>query len=150
MSALAAAGWVVLLLGRRWPTLQRVVCAVIIPALLALAYAALYPALYVQSPGGYASIDDLRFLLNAERGVVLAAWLHYLAFDLLVGWWMGQDARQHMIPHFYVVPCQLLTFLFGLLGWLAYMTVRAYALWRTGHSLRASTATQLKSHACEP
>ena len=150
MSALAAAGWVVLLLGRRWPRLQRLVCAVIIPALLALAYAALYPALYFQSPGGYASIDDLRLLLNAERGVVLAAWLHYLAFDLLVGWWMGQDSRRHMIPHSYVVPCQLLTFLFGPLGWLAYMAVRAYALWRTGHSLRARKATQWKSHACEP
>ncbi len=132
-SALAAAGWAVLLFGRRWPRFQKAVCAVAIPALLAVVSAALYPALYVQSPGGYASIVDLRILLNADRGILLAAWLHYLAFDLLVGWWIGQDASRHMIPVYAVVPCQLLTFLFGPLGWLAYMGIR-WCLLRAGRS----------------
>ena len=35
LSTLAAAGWAVLLLGRRWPRSQRVKCALAIPALLA-------------------------------------------------------------------------------------------------------------------
>jgi hypothetical protein len=57
--------------------------------------------------------------------MLLAGWLHYLAFDLLIGNREVQDARERGVPHFLVVPCLALTFLFGPAGWLLYRSVSA-------------------------
>ena len=56
---------------------------------------------------------------------VVAAWLHYLIFDLFVGAWEVRDAARRGVPHLWVAPCLLLTFLFGPLGLLAYLSLRA-------------------------
>src|SRR6266566_35749 len=66
----------------------------------------------------------LPILLFSNRWLVLAGWIHYLAFDLFVGSWEVRDARERGIPHLAVVPCLLLTFMFGPAGWLAYSGVR--------------------------
>jgi hypothetical protein len=50
--------------------------------------------------------------------------VHYLAFDLFVGSWEVRDSRVHGIPHWFVLPCLFLTFMFGPAGWLLYLTVR--------------------------
>jgi len=55
----------------------------------------------------------------------LAGWVRYLAFDLLVGSWELQDAREQGISHLMVVPCLALTFLFGPAGWLLYTILRS-------------------------
>jgi hypothetical protein len=117
-SALALSGWLLLVCGDRWPKAQRVWSATVVPLLLAAAYAAIFPALYFGAPGGYGSIDEVRALLNADRRIVLAAWLHYLAFDLLVGSLIVREARSLGIGAPWRVPALLLTFLFGPAGWL--------------------------------
>ena len=57
--------------------------------------------------------------------LLLAGWIHYLAFDLFVGSWEVRDAQERGIPHLAVVPCLLLTFMFGPAGWFLYNLVRA-------------------------
>jgi hypothetical protein len=57
-------------------------------------------------------------------GAVLAAWIHYLAFDLFVGAWMVQDARRRRILHLAVIPCLMLTFVLGPAGLLIYFLLR--------------------------
>jgi hypothetical protein len=57
--------------------------------------------------------------------LLLAGWIHYLAFDLFVGSWEARDARQRGVPHLALVPCLALTFLFGPAGWLLYGAVRS-------------------------
>jgi hypothetical protein len=54
-------------------------------------------------------------------GVALAGWVHYLAFDLLVGLWIARSARDRGIPHLLALPCLALTFLFGPAGFLAFL-----------------------------
>lgn len=117
-SALALSGWLLLVSGDRWPTAQRVWAATLVPLLLAAAYAAIFPALYVGAPGGYGSIDEVLALLNSDRRIALAAWLHYLAFDLLVGSMIVREARSRGIAAAWRVPALALTFLFGPAGWL--------------------------------
>jgi hypothetical protein len=56
---------------------------------------------------------------------LLAGWIHYLAFDLFVGCWQVRHAQQQGIPHWMVVPCLILTFLFGPMGWLMYFVLYA-------------------------
>ena len=62
--------------------------------------------------------------LFSNPWALLAGWIHYLAFDLLIGTWETRDAREHGVPHVLLVPCLLLTFLFGPAGWLLYRGVR--------------------------
>jgi hypothetical protein len=117
-SALALSGWLLLLCADRWPRAQRIWSAGLVPLLLAAAYAAIFPPLYVGAPGGYGSIDDVLALLNADRRIALAAWLHYLAFDLLVGSLIVREARSLGLAARWRVPALALTFLFGPAGWL--------------------------------
>jgi Domain of unknown function (DUF4281) len=39
--------------------------------------------------------------------------------------WETRDAARRGVPHWMVIPCLLLTFMFGPAGWLAYLGVRA-------------------------
>ncbi len=72
--------------------------------------------------------------------MLLAGWLHYLAFDLFVGAWEVRDASTHGVPHVLVVPCLLLTFLLGPIGLLAYHAVRLITHERSNvRRLRPST-----------
>jgi hypothetical protein len=50
--------------------------------------------------------------------------VHYLAFDLFIGAWEVRDSQRMKIPHLLVVPCLLLTFVFGPVGLLMYLTLR--------------------------
>jgi hypothetical protein len=120
----ALAGWVLLavLPGRTWVT--TVVTAVAIPALLAVVYVGIIATQWSRSEGGFGSLAQVAQLF-ANPWLLLAGWVHYLAFDLFVGSWEVRDARVHGVPHWLVLPCLFLTFMFGPAGWLLYMGARA-------------------------
>jgi hypothetical protein len=63
--------------------------------------------------------------LFENRWLLLAGWVHYLAFDLLVGAWEARTARREGIPHLLLLPCLLTTFLFGPAGYLMFQALRA-------------------------
>ena len=73
--------------------------------------------------GGFGSLADVSALFQ-DPWTLLAGWIHYLAFDLLTGVWETRDAARRGVPHWLVVPCLFLTFMFGPAGWLLYMGVR--------------------------
>ncbi len=66
-------------------------------------------------------------LLFTDRWLVLAGWVHYLAFDLFIGSWQVRDARRNRVPFVLVVPCLVLTFLFGPIGLLLYLLLAGVA-----------------------
>jgi hypothetical protein len=76
-----------------------------------------------RSDGGFGSLAEVTRLF-ANPAMLLAGWLHYLAFDLFLGAWEVRDAQRHGVPHLLVVPCLLLTFLLGPIGLLSYMVIR--------------------------
>jgi hypothetical protein len=59
--------------------------------------------------------------------MLLAAWIHYLAFDFLVGRVVLADAQRRGLPHLLVAPCLVLTFMLGPVGYLAYAAVRLFS-----------------------
>jgi len=42
-----------------------------------------------------------------------------------VGTWEARDSRERGVPHWQLIPCLLLTFMFGPAGWLLYLGVRS-------------------------
>jgi hypothetical protein len=65
-----------------------------------------------RTPGGFSTLPDVATLFS-NPWALLAGWIHYLAFDLLIGTWETRDAREHGVPPLWLVPCLVLTFLFG-------------------------------------
>jgi hypothetical protein len=102
----------------------------VVPGLLALGYVACLLVWWRGAPGGFDSLAAVAALFGVP-GLLLAGWMHYLAFDLLVGRWQVDDAAQrgvHGSKAWWLVPCLLLTFLFGPAGWLAYAAARRVLL----------------------
>jgi len=82
-------------------------------------------ALFLGEPGdeaGFGTLAEVTALFT-DRWAVLAGWLHYLAFDFLVGCWILQKARDEGIAHAWVVVPLVLTFLLGPLGWMLFLAV---------------------------
>jgi Domain of unknown function (DUF4281) len=121
---IAMAGWLVLLASLFVPKLADRVSALVIPLLLSVAYVGLVLAFWTRAEGGFDSLANV-MLLFTQPEIVLAGWIHYLAFDLFVGAWEVRTARAERIPFLLVFPCLALTFLFGPAGFLAFSALRA-------------------------
>ncbi len=116
-------GWLLLVFLPRWRWTARLVGGVVLPGLLGLLYLWLIVAHWGESDGGFDSLAGVAALFESPW-LLLAGWVHYLAFDLFVGAWEVRDAQRLGIHHLLVVPCLLLTFLFGPVGLLAYLGLR--------------------------
>jgi hypothetical protein len=122
-NAVALLAWVLLaaLPRQRWASLT---AGRLVPAAFAIVYVAIVAASWSTSRGSFSTLDGVAALFG-NPWLLLAGWIHYLAFDLLVGHWEVHDARERGIPHLAVLPCLAVTFLFGPAGWLTYQGVRA-------------------------
>ena len=120
-SMLAAAGWVWLLLAPQRSFWRPV--AALVALLLAMLYAGLIGAFWTSAEGDFGSLSGVARLFE-HPGLLLAGWVHYLAFDLLVGIWEREEAHRIGLSRWILAPCLLLTFWFGPLGWLAFLAAR--------------------------
>ncbi len=73
--------------------------------------------------GHFRSLAGVLGLFRSPRAV-LAGWLHYLAFDLMVGLYIVQDSQALALSHWLVAPCLVLALMFGPLGLLGYWLLR--------------------------
>lgn len=136
---LAITGWVLLAAfpRRRWAALAS---QWLVPGLLAALYVTIVAFAWGRTPGGFSSLGAVAQLFE-NPWMLLAGWVHYLAFDLLIGNWIACDARERGIAHVGVLPLLLLTFMFGPAGWLSYLGVRALAARRTAARETAARET---------
>lgn len=122
----AATGWAVLILGpRRFAWLAQIP-ATAIPALLGAAYLVLVSLFFAATEGGYSSLEDVRTLLSSDA-ILLAGWIHYLAFDLFVGAWIARQCDRAGTSRWIQAPILLATFQFGPAGLVLYFALRAGA-----------------------
>ena len=112
-------GWVALTLAPLAPRIADWTAFIVIPLLMSVAYSALILAYWSGSRGGYSSLPDVMALFT-EPPIALAGWVHFLAFDLMIGAWATRTARAAGIPHLLVLPHLLLIFLFGPAGFLTF------------------------------
>lgn len=102
----------------------KLVTGTVVPGLLAAVYVGIVATVFGRVEGGFSSLAEVAALFG-NKWMLLAGWIHYLAFDLLIGGWITADSGKRGVPRWVVVPCLGLTFLFGPAGWLLYRVVRA-------------------------
>ena len=120
---IALLSWLVLLVAPRWTLTRKVILSGAIPLLLSVAYLVLIVLFFGKAEGGFDSLPNVMKLFTNEWAT-LAGWIHYLAFDLFVGAWEVKDSQARGISHWFVIPCLVLTFLFGPIGFLLYSILR--------------------------
>ena len=119
--------WLLLMAAPRWSWTQRLVHSPVVLLLLAPIYADLLFG-FAPAPVGvqFSSLYGVMVGFSAPH-IVVAAWIHYLIFDLFVGAWESRDAQRRGIPHLLVVPCLLVTLMVGPIGLLLYVLVRFFS-----------------------
>lgn len=136
-NAIAVLSWLLLALlpGRRWVT--EVVAGKAVPMLFAALYVVIVATTFAGAEGSFSTLDGVATLFS-NPWLLLAGWLHYLAFDLLIGTWEARDARERGVPQLLLVPCLFFTLMFGPAGWLLYVGARG---------LRSSTTVRTSARS---
>lgn len=125
-NAIAFAGWMILiLLPRRFRRLNAVP-KYAIPTLFGLVYAGITLSRFVDSGGGYGSLEAVRTLFSADE-LLVAGWLHYLAFDLFVGCWIAEQADRMGLSRLIQGVILLVTFVVPPVGLALFIATQAGA-----------------------
>ena len=120
----AGLAWAYLIFLPRWKQGEVALLLALIPA-LSFAYSALvFVHFFEVQGGGFGSIAEVRLLFLSDP-VLLAGWIHYLAFDLFVGCWIAREADAEGMSRLIQAPLLAATFLFGPLGLLLFQIIRA-------------------------
>lgn len=123
-NAIVLAGWaMVILLPRRAPALMAVP-KFAVPALFGLVYAGITLARFHNSGGGYGSLAELRTLFATDE-LLVAGWLHYLAFDLFVGVWIAEQSDGIGLSRAIQAVILVTAFIFPPVGLVLFLATRA-------------------------
>jgi hypothetical protein len=126
-NTLAFVAWIALVLFPGRKLVSGVLCAVVVPGVLALAYAGVIGwKLATNGPptGDVMTLVGLRDVFR-DDWVFAAAWTHYLVFDMVVGAWIARDSVKLSMPWLLRTVALVLTFLAGPVGFLVHMIGRA-------------------------
>lgn len=116
--------WLLMICAPGWKWTQKLLDSRILSVLLAVVYTVLVLVFWRDSAGDFSSLAGVARTFETPE-LLLAGWVHYLAFDLLIGAWELKDAQKLEIPHSFLIPCLILTFVLGPMGFLAYCLLRS-------------------------
>lgn len=120
--------WILMIFVPFWKYTKLLVNSFIIPLALSAAYVIIiFSNINAISQADFATLKGIQTLFVGAGNApyfAAAAWFHYLAFDLLVGTWLFNDAQQHKINHFILIPCLFFTFMLGPTGFLLFVMIK--------------------------
>ena len=124
-SNLAIIGWLGLALAPRWHITRDWAAPVIAPLIIGTVYLWLMLNNFAFAPegAGFSSLKAVTALFSVPE-LLLAGWIHYLAFDLFVGAWEVKDAQKEGIHHLVIIPCLLATLMLGPGGLVLYWAIK--------------------------
>lgn len=120
----ALVGWLALCLSPLAPRACQLVGGLVVPIGLSFGYTAIVLVYWSRAPGGFDSLSNVMVLFDHPM-IALAGWVHYLAFDLLIGAWQARTSQSEGISHLVLLPCLALTLMFGPAGLVLFLGIRA-------------------------
>ena len=125
LNIIAGIGWLALLiLSPFWKFTDKFVIGIII-VLLAILYS-FFNFGHIAEAGGPASFMTFEGVLKvfSNPWLINAGWAHIMAFDLLAGVWIKNNAAKNGISYWIVIPVLLVTIMLAPLGFLIYQLIR--------------------------
>lgn len=121
---LAMPMWALMIFLPKWKGTRFLIDHKLIPIILSILYF-VYIFISMKEGNGmdFSSLESVMDLFTAEHAV-LAGWVHYLAFDLLVGMWILEENKKSNIHHVMIIPCLLGSFMLGPIGFLLFMIMK--------------------------
>ena len=118
--------WLLMIVLPKWKVTRFLMDYKVVPLVLSLVYVVyIIKGLLVQD--GMMDFGSLQSVMElfTEENAVLAGWVHYLAFDLLIGMWMLKQNEKVGIHQVLMIPCLLGTFMFGPIGFLLFIIMKS-------------------------
>ncbi|MGB5818379.1 MAG: ABA4-like family protein [Saonia sp.] len=117
--------WLLMILLPKWKATRFLIDFKVIPLLLSAVYAIyIFQAIRIGGGMDFGSLASVMALFT-EENAVLAGWVHYLAFDLLVGMWILDQNKTLGIHQLLIAPCLIGTFMFGPIGFLLFIIIKS-------------------------
>ena len=117
----ALLGWIILGAGIVFSrtTLRDEIAGKLWPIALSLLYFVLILFFFAKAQGGFDSLANVQRLFTHEWAA-LAGWVHYLAFDLLIGAYSARRLMEAGCSRWWLLLVLPLTFMFGPMGFLGF------------------------------
>jgi hypothetical protein len=138
LAGFAIFGWLLLVLLPTWRVTRWAANTAVFPVFLSLLYiVGIVPVVMRAGPGIMGDFGTAEGVLRllADPDVALIAWIHILAFDQVVGMMIYRDNMTH---RYVPIPVQSVllaaTLMFGPLGFLTYVLLRAWSRRRRAHA----------------
>ena len=122
-NGLALLGWVVLIFIPSWKKRDQYVLNFIIMLFVIVYSWIIFSSIDKNIFSNFSTLAGVSKLF-ADKTLLLAGWIHYLAFDLLAGIYIVRNAAKNGIHHWLTTPALFFTFLFGPFGLLLYFGLR--------------------------
>jgi len=125
MNVIAGIGWLaVIVLSRFWNFADKFVIGIVV-SLLAVLYT-YFNFGHITEVGGPTSFMTFDGVIKvfSNPWLINAGWAHIMAFDLMVGIWIKNNAAKNGISYWLVVPMLLVTIMLAPLGLLLYQIAR--------------------------
>jgi Domain of unknown function (DUF4281) len=120
---IAMIGWVILIALPMWHSSDKFITGIIVTLFAGIYTYYIATNLSAIDMKSFGSLKGVTALFSNPLAVLIG-WVHYLAFDLMVGLWIKKNSLKHGINHWLIIPCLLLTFMFGPIGFLVYLLIR--------------------------
>jgi hypothetical protein len=118
--------WLLMIILPKWKVTRFLIDFKVIPVFLSLIYAIYIVQSLLSGPAmDFGSLESVMALFTQENAV-LAGWVHYLVFDLLIGMWMLEKNKTLKIHLIVLTPCLMGTFMLGPIGFLLFMAVKTF------------------------
>ena len=129
VNIIAALGWGILIFFPSWNLADTVIIKGIVIG-LSMFYVYL---LFIQKDiknedypkGNFTSLEGVILLFKNPRNL-LSGWVHYLAFDLMLGIYIKSQAIEIGMSHSLQIPCFILTFILGPVGFLLFSILQLF------------------------
>lgn len=117
--------WILLIVAPNWKFTLKFVHMAFIPLIMVVIYTYYigWAVFFDGGGGGFGSLADVMEAFTYPIAA-LAAWTHYLVFDLFVGMWIARDGKRRDVAHGWLIPCIILTCIFGPVGLGLYLIIR--------------------------
>jgi hypothetical protein len=119
--------WLLIVLVPRWkytPTLS-LIGPIILATIYTLSAISLFSDPDVDTPD-FSTLEGVVTLFK-DPNAVFVGWIHYGAYDALIGRWIALDSVERecsiLIHVLVIIPCLFLSLMLGPMGWLLYVVV---------------------------